>query len=343
VDHVYRRFTQDDLFHTTINAHPLVIVESGSTGWVSNIQPIQPALVGTNAVSLYGDVRSRADVYSGSVAGIEVYPLDRVDTHAIDHVINVPGTYPATGSINFVMMTNEEGVPGDTRWYDEHYAPINILSDWYHRNRYFHYPALDTLPMTCTLLHVPEMVYGRQIASGSVYIWTNAWKGPNGTYPVSGTRYFVDDGYGRLWDVPSGSTWQSGTAVVGNVFYNEGLIVFTTSSANWHAEFFSASFDAGTNPSSHFEFKGSTVMKSFVFMCRLPPAAANASNNPTYSAVTGSKMIAKYPTPTGESKTYITAIGLYNEERQLVAVAKMAQPIRKRESDNIDIRLRLDI
>lgn len=335
MDHVYRRFTQDDLFHTTIHAHPSVIVESGSAGWIS----------ADNVISLYGGVRARADVFSGSSTGLQVYPIDNVDTHSADTIIDVPGTYPATGSINLVMMTNDVGTPSDVRWHDEHYAPINLMSDWYHKHRYAHYPALGQIPSTAVVLHVPEMAYGRQIASGSVYIWTNAWKGPNGTYPVSGTRYFVDDGYGRLWDVPSGSTWQSGTAVVGNVFYNEGLIVFTTSSANWQSEFFSASFDAGSNPSSHFEFKGSTVMKSFVFMCRMPPAAVNASNNPTYSYLDVDKRFANFPPSgtIGENRTYVTAIGIYNEERQLVAVAKIAQPIRKRESDNIDVRLRLDI
>jgi hypothetical protein len=36
-------------------------------------------------------------------------------------------------------------------------------------------------------------------------------------------------------------------------------------------------------------------------------------------------------------------VGLYNEDRKLVSVAKMASPIRKREKDKILIRLRLDI
>jgi hypothetical protein len=41
--------------------------------------------------------------------------------------------------------------------------------------------------------------------------------------------------------------------------------------------------------------------------------------------------------------TYVTAVGIYNEFRELVAVAKIAQPIRKRETDQVNIRLRLDI
>jgi hypothetical protein len=82
----------------------------------------------------------------------------------------------------------------------------------------------------------------------------------------------------------------------------------------------------------------------------MPQAAVNASNNPTYYTSTlgpngALQRWSKFPTTgtVGENRTYITAVGIYNEERQLVAVAKIAQPIRKRETDNIDIRLRLDI
>ena len=349
MDHVYRRFTSDDLFHTTINAKPQVIVKSGTAGWTGN------TLLGTNALSLYGDVRSRADVYSGSASGLEVYPIDEVDTHSIDKVIGVPGQYPQTGSINFVYCKNEvasnANAVSDIKWYDEHWAPINLLSDWYHKNRYAHYPELDALPDEYTVIHIPEMFYGRQIESGSVKITTQAFHG------ISGPMHFVDDGYGRLWEVPLsyGDDWKAAVLgddanLRGRVFYNEGLIVFTTDDPNWHNQFYSASFDDGIQPSLEVQFKGTTIMKSFVFMCRMPQSAVNASNNPTYySSSIGAnnepQRWSKFPTTgsIGENRTYITAVGIYNEERQLVAVAKLAQPIRKRESDNIDIRLRLDI
>jgi len=394
-DHVYRRFTNDDLFHTTINAQPQTVVESGTSGWTGN------TLLGNNSLSLYGDVRSRADVFSGtdaqlSASGLFIYPIDEVDTHSIDKVIGVPGKYPATGSINLVALTNSiapnAAAVTDLKWYDEHYAPLNLLSDWNNRRSKFYHP-LDTLPSRLTVIHVPEMFYGRQIATGSILIWTHAWdlnygsnvlNVPPNTNPwatenvsslpfgfglfgagvygnaaaLSGTRYYVDDGRGRLLDVPSASigdwksAWMSGTAYrVGTVFYNEGLIVFTHPDPTWHNQFISASYSSvGSAPTLHVEFRGNTVMKSYVFMCRMPQAAVNASNNPTYySSSIGPngepQRWSKFPSSgtVGENRTYITAVGIYNEERQLVAVAKIAQPIRKRETDNIDIRLRLDI
>ena len=40
--------------------------------------------------------------------------------------------------------------------------------------------------------------------------------------------------------------------------------------------------------------------------------------------------------------TWITTIAICNEENKIVAIAKLAQPIRKRPQDKINIRLRMD-
>jgi hypothetical protein len=369
MNHVYRRFSRDDLFHTTVHAQPSIVVESGSGGWTGNTNLL------SNALSIYGGVRQRSDVSSGSVtsSGLEVYPIDFVDTNSIDKVVGVPDSYPQTGSIELVFVTNDEqpnvASVTNTRWYEEHHSVIDLTSDWYHSHRYNHYPALGLLPPTMSLVHVPSLFYGRQIATGSVLIYhhafdsasgSNVWPVPfgTGTVGLSGTRYYTDDGYGRLFDVPATfddqgnvltdwkGSWLSGTAYqVGNVFYNEGLIVLTHPSGAWHEQFLSMSFNevSGTDPNIHIQFSGSTVMKSMVFMCRIPPGEVNASNNPTFRTFdTGTgKFYAALPP--AESKTYVTAVGLYNEERQLVAVAKLAQPIRKREQDGINIRLKLDM
>lgn len=352
---VYREFSRDDLLHTTVRANPSVVVESSSAGWSGN------SGAPSGSLSLYSGVRSRADVGPSSTGSVRVYPIDELDTRSVDKVIGVPGEYPQTGSIRLAYVTNDERPTAlavtDTRWHEEHWSAVSILSDWYNSHRYSHYPALDQLPATMSVLHVPEMFYGRQIASGTVLVYTRAWEtasGSNvlpsgtGTIGLSGTRYYVDDGRGRLFDVPAAltgdwqSAWLSGTAYrVGSVFYNEGLIVLTHPSGAWHNELFSASFAAsGSSARLHCQFSGSTVLKSMVFMCRLGPGEANASNNPTYYQTDSS---GKSWARLSEKKTYVTSIGIYNEERQLVAVAKLAQPIRKRDEDSICVRLRLDI
>lgn len=323
-EHVYHRFSRDDLFHTTVTAQSLVIVESGSSGWSGNMNGPSGSL------SLYGGVRSRSDVNSGSVVGVQLYPIDLVDSQSIDHVISHLGAYPATGSINIVSCTSSTAPSPssvtDTQWYDEHFSIVNRLFDWYRDHFKMTYGTGSSQLNSFRLIHIPSMFYGRSIATGSVLITDRSYDN------VSGTLTYVDDGLGTL--IVSGSDV---TSKVGNVFYDEGLIVFTDqlhnfgSGANW----------SGMNPLVHIEFHGNTLMKSLVFMCRLSPGDANASSNPTYSQKNAlGRRVVKAPQ---KNVTYVSGIGIYNEERELVAVVKLAQPIRKRETDDETIRIRLDI
>ena len=95
------------------------------------------------------------------------------------------------------------------------------------------------------------------------------------------------------------------------------------------------------------EFDGSYHIKSMIALCRMNPGDVNGSNNPTYYETDSTgKRWARHTTDVQGNVgvlTYVTEIGIYNEERELVAVAKIAQPIRKREKDDIDIKLRMDL
>jgi len=125
------------------------------------------------------------------------------------------------------------------------------------------------------------------------------------------------------------------------VLYNEGLVVFNHPDPRWHSRM---AYGENIEPHNKFQFRSVNPIKSMVFLCRMAPGEVNASNNPTYYITdeTGKRWAHDWA-KTNESITYITSIGLYNEDRQLVGVAKIAQPIRKRERDAIDIRLRLDV
>lgn len=66
----------------------------------------------------------------------------------------------------------------------------------------------------------------------------------------------------------------------------------------------------------------------------------NYSNNPTY--VTGSDHKLRQPTFVGDPKTYITTVGLYDDDRTLLAVAKLSQPVLKSFNSEVLITVRLD-
>lgn len=204
-------------------------------------------------------------------------------------------------------------------------------------------------------VHVPSMFYGRQIATGSVDLVCNAYNNQGLV------RRIVDDGRGSLYMSGAitrpitdgdyrGVKWNK----VGNVFYTEGLIVITDPSL---LDFGTVNGDwNGQGDLLQIRFDGEERISTKVFMCRLGQGQGNASNNPTFSKLgdlgPDGKLGPSDGNPyndqtivkqgTDEITTWITAVGLYNEDRQLVAIAKLAQPIRKRERDKLDIRLKMD-
>ena len=52
-----------------------------------------------------------------------------------------------------------------------------------------------------------------------------------------------------------------------------------------------------------------------------------------------------YPDPTGsfQKTTYISSIGIYDEDRNLIGIAKLAKPVKKNENREFTFKLKLDI
>lgn len=47
--------------------------------------------------------------------------------------------------------------------------------------------------------------------------------------------------------------------------------------------------------------------------------------------------------PIFEKTTYISSVGIYDEFKNLIAICKLAFPLRKREADNLTINMKLDL
>ena len=65
----------------------------------------------------------------------------------------------------------------------------------------------------------------------------------------------------------------------------------------------------------------------------------NYSNNPTFSDDEGN---VAFDSMINSPKTFITTVGLYNDANDLVAVAKISQPIAKDPTKEALIRVKLD-
>tara|TARA_B100000035_G_C20989520_1_gene549506 strand:+ start:170 stop:1294 length:1125 start_codon:yes stop_codon:yes gene_type:complete len=87
------------------------------------------------------------------------------------------------------------------------------------------------------------------------------------------------------------------------------------------------------------QFNNTIELNSTVYFCRVKHNEFNYSSNPTY--LTGSQIRVKNET-TDIPISYITSIGLYSADNQLLAVGKFSEPIRKDNNIELTFRARLD-
>jgi hypothetical protein len=86
-------------------------------------------------------------------------------------------------------------------------------------------------------------------------------------------------------------------------------------------------------------FNNSVELNSTIYFCHLGANEFNYSANPTY--VSGSKIVVKAQS-TDEPVSYLTTVGLYSSDNQLMATAKLSEPIKKTPSTSLTFRVRLD-
>ena len=86
-------------------------------------------------------------------------------------------------------------------------------------------------------------------------------------------------------------------------------------------------------------FNNTTELNSTIYFCRAHHNEFNYSTNPTY--LTGSKIRVK-TNATDTPVSYITTIGLYNDNNELMAVSKLSEPLKKTPDVEFTLRVRLD-
>jgi len=127
------------------------------------------------------------------------------------------------------------------------------------------------------------------------------------------------------------------------------------------------SIPAGTIPSSSYamEMKGVNKIPTLTMFAHAEKGELNHSNNPTYitygqptAASTGSYVYAEPtnlsikniasssyvdPPASFQKITYISKIGIYDEDKNLIGIATMATPVKKTQNRNLTFKLKLDI
>lgn len=187
--------------------------------------------------------------------------------------------------------------------------------------RYFNYNQTDlTFPKyfptasnaTIGVISIPSRLFGNYIQPNS-FLWK------------SSSFTITDDGEGNL---------VSGSTIYGNIFYYHGLAVITSGSS---ADIFNFVSSSAVTCS----FNSSLTIYEAQYKCTIRENEFNFSLNP--SIISGSTDGTPYSFVTGSYfAPYVSTIGLYDDNQNLLAIGKLAQPLPTSATTDTTILINID-
>jgi hypothetical protein len=146
-----------------------------------------------------------------------------------------------------------------------------------------------------------------------------------------------------------------GKVNLGTGYFGDGEVVGTNKTAKFIPDFIvSASIDDivdhiascrfSSGSLTAVTFQNNTNINSTLVFCRATADEFNYSSNPTYvnPATNRIRVIEAGEESSQKAFSYITTVGLYDENDNLIAVAKTSRPIEKNDERDLTIRVRLD-
>lgn len=185
------------------------------------------------------------------------------------------------------------------------------------------FSASTVSQQSCSVLTIPSFYVGGGIVPGTLNIKLLR----SNDNLVSADTQFNDNSYGGL------TFSASSNSLVGSIFYEYGLVYFgheistTTISGTYNVL-----------AKIYIQFTSSNTIPINMYLCTAPKGAMNFSTNPSYTQLSGTK----YEITTKKNKTFITSVFLYDENYELIGVAKTSSPILKQEDESIQFRLKLN-
>tara|TARA_R110000824_G_scaffold147146_7_gene316545 strand:+ start:197 stop:1318 length:1122 start_codon:yes stop_codon:yes gene_type:complete len=140
--------------------------------------------------------------------------------------------------------------------------------------------------------------------------------------------------------VPNNEWCYFGTFVTGGASQKYGTYPYVGVNAVLTGSTMDVFADGVRRRIKNIQFNNTTELNSTIYFCRANTGDFNYSANPTYTS--GSKILVKGNNPFAEPVSYITTIGLYSADNELLAVAKLSEPLKKTPSNELTLRVRLD-
>ena len=251
------------------------------------------------------------------------------------------------------------------------------LSDYY---TYISGSGGDYSRQTLRLINIPSIFYGQTIRKGSVsckwfvtgtligelrdqnrngeLIQVGPFGSP-GSGGVAGVILYTE-GFiliNSIWSLSTTYTDEFNIFDPGNFSYSPMWVNFYTTGSGEVGRVLSSSFAI--------DFEGTEAIPTITLLTHAEAGHFNHSNNPTFidygqnltpfSSSTAyrerSETTLKNITPATyneikpafEKTVFISKIGIYDDQKNLIAIAKMASPIRKKQSDSLSIKLKMDL
>ena len=213
----------------------------------------------------------------------------------------------------------------------------------------------------CVFINLARLLTKDEVQKGS-FILTVATGGtpssPDFASPLTiqdhgaATSYKTNSPAGEYGILYTGSAAVEGTGV-GLIYYQAGVAVLTASV--FDGEFgapgatydtssidavltgseISSSCDGFRNRMDNLDFNNTTELNSTIYFCRANTSDFNYSANPTY--LSGSKIRVK-DQETDTPISYVTTVGLYSADNELLAVAKLSEPLKKDPTNEFTLR-----
>lgn len=290
------------------------------------------------------------------------------------------GSYPQASSIYLDQFYAQSGFLSEKR---KIYALKNTLNSYLYLSQHYAYSSSfgNKAEQELSIVNIPSIYYGSAIDKGSVelcYYITGALvaklqdinkngeliqtSGASGLGNVAGVVL-----YNEGFIVLTGS-WKLHSSFQDRLFYYPQYTTPALDYAKW------TNWGAGLNQltcsttASSFDlnFEGVNYVNTITMFAHADKGEFNHSNNPTYikyqsqvaqpnsgsthfteNAYLEIKNTVQYPyenfTGSLEKQTYISKIGIYDENKNLIGIAKLAKPIRKTENRDFTFKLKVDI
>ena len=260
---------------------------------------------------------------------------------------------------------------GDTKLSFEETNPFdNFGSNSNKQYRFLHTSA--------SIVSIPQQLYGERIKPKSIELTDDS---------TDSTVILVDDGDGNLYDQAYSSsyaTFKSGSlengifdhtkltettgSVVGNIFYEHGVIVVTDTGSryvdvaqkrisdgyslkykaqetitehNFTCNIGENEFNSTLNISATLDRSGSISVSGSESWKLFPPGDAQYMSGSYKHSYTAATDYANFTTHS-EFRPYVTKVGLYNDFNQLIAVGSLSAPVKNDKDLSLSIVVRFD-